>query len=115
MSKPVLFLLAPGFIGDNRREYCPECAELWGVLSYFPAILQALDISYQPINRPRPDMVKILGADNQNCPTLLFPKDYELVGDSPFSEVNGRIFINNARDIGVYFSHAYGTPWPRGH
>ena len=38
MSKDILFLLPPGFEDNERREFCPECAELWGVLSYYPAI-----------------------------------------------------------------------------
>ena len=36
--RDTLFLLPPGFADNNRREYCPECAEIWGVLSYYPAL-----------------------------------------------------------------------------
>jgi len=109
------FLLAPGFEDNDRREYCPECAELWGLLSYFPAIKESVDIAYQPIAKPRADMVEVLGDKNQNCPTLI------LSGESPRYEgcgimrKNGHYFINNARDIGVYYSKRFGTPHPRGH
>ena len=60
-NKDLLFLLAPGFEDKGRREYCPECAEMWGLLSYFPAIKESVDIHYQPIARPRADLVERLG------------------------------------------------------
>ena len=66
IKRDILFLLAPGFEDKNRREYCPECAELWGVLSYFPAIKEAVEIRYQSIGRPRAAMVDLLGDENQN-------------------------------------------------
>ena len=53
MSKDLLFLLPPGFEDNDRREFCPECAELWGVLHYYPAIKEALDIRYVGIHHPR--------------------------------------------------------------
>ena len=53
MSKDILFLLPPGFEDNDRREFCPECAELWGVLAYYPAIKESLDIRYVGIKHPR--------------------------------------------------------------
>ena len=51
MTRDTLYLLPPGFVDNDRREYCPECAEIWGVLSYYPAIKESVDILYQPIDR----------------------------------------------------------------
>ena len=62
MTKPILYLLAPGFEDNERREYCPECAEIWGVLSYFPAIKEAVNIRYMPIDFSRVAMVEMLGG-----------------------------------------------------
>lgn len=115
MSRDLLFLLPPGFEDNNRREYCPECAEMWGVLSYFPAIKEGLIIHYQPIERPRADLVERLGDKNQNCPTLILNEASPRFDDCGILRKNGHYFINNARDIGVYFSKRYGTPHPRGH
>ncbi|WP_306253899.1 DUF3088 family protein [Parvularcula sp. IMCC14364] len=113
-QKDILFLLAPGFEDNGRREYCPECAEIWGLLSYFPAILLSIEISYQPIGKPRTDMVKLLGDENQNCPTLLLVRSH-VEGEMIGVKIAGpHCFIDNARDIGRYFSHLYGTPLPRG-
>ena len=114
-NKDLLFLLAPGFEDKGRREYCPECAEMWGLLSYFPAIKESVDIHYQPIARPRADLVERLGDKNQNCPTLILNADSPRFEDCGILRKNGHYFINNARDIGVYYSKRYGTPQPRGH
>ncbi|MEM8987805.1 MAG: DUF3088 domain-containing protein [Pseudomonadota bacterium] len=118
MTRDVLFLLAPGFeepeaSGGPRREFCPECAEIWGVLSYFPAIKEALDIHYQPLARPRADMAAMLGEEHQNCPTLVLAPGAD-AGESANVKTSGDYrFLDNARDIAKYFNHRYGTPWPR--
>lgn len=112
MTKPILYLLAPGFIGKKgRREYCPECAEIWGVLSYFPDIKDALDIRYMPLEKPRGEMVGVLGEKHQNCPTLVLAES--ALNGFPAPRANGYAFIDNARDIGAYFAHAYGAAYPR--
>lgn len=115
MPKDILFLLPPGFAANDRREYCPECAEVWGLLHYFPAIRESIDIRYQSIEKPRPEMTALLGEDHQNCPTLA------LDAASPGAErarvlltPEGRRFLDNARDIGKYYAERFGTPVPRG-
>lgn len=113
MTRDILFLLAPGFEDNDRREYCPECAEMWGVLSYFPAIKEALEIRYEPIAHPRPGLVDMLGAGEWNCPTLVLADDADVAMQDWIKSANGRRIIDNARDIGRYFAHRYGTPVPR--
>ena len=114
MSRDTLFLLAPGFFDNERREYCPECAEMWGLLSYFPAIKESVDINYQPIARPRMDIVALLGDKNQNCPTLILAQGSPSFENCGIKRKNGHRFINNACDIGKYYAQRYGTPYPRG-
>lgn len=113
MARDILFLLAPGFEADGRREYCPECAELWGVLHYFPAILESVDIRYQPIERPRAEMTALLGPDVQNCPTLALD-----AGSPRYSmtktAAGGVAYVDSARGIGRYYAERFGTPKPRG-
>ena len=113
MDKDILFLLPPGFFDNDRREYCPECAELWGVLSYFPAIMPSLDIRYMEIGRPRMPMVELLGEANQNCPTLVLARP-ELAEGLAVQRHGDLHFLDNARAIGHYFARKYGTPVPRG-
>lgn len=113
-QKDTLFLLPPGFADNDRREYCPECAEVWGLLSYYPAIQPSLEMIYQPIEKPRADLVALLGDKNQNCPTLVLAQgspEFERCGIMTW---RGSRFINNARDIGRYWAQRYGTAIPRG-
>jgi len=114
MPRDTLFLLPPGFFDNDRREYCPECAEMWGLLSYFPAIKESLEIIYQPIARPRADIVSLLGEKNQNCPTLVLAADSQIFENCGIMTKNGHRFINNARDIARYYAKRFGTPVPRG-
>lgn len=114
MERDILFLLAPGFEENGRREFCPECAEIWGVLSYFPAIKDSLEIRYQPIKKPRPELAGLLGEANQNCPTLMLAGGADAGPYAEVREANGARFLDNARDIAKYFAHVFGTPFPRG-
>jgi hypothetical protein len=114
MTKDILFLLPAGFEDNGRREYCPECAEIWGVLSYYPEIQETLDIRYQPIAKPRAELVEMLGVENQNCPTLVLAPDSEAGENVTVKSNNGHRFLDNARDIGKYFADRHGSAWPRG-
>lgn len=115
MTRDILFLLAAGFISNGRREYCPECAEVSGLISYFPEIRDSLELHYQPIVRPRTDIVQLLGENNQNCPTLVLSDsspEFEYCGIQTYGRLR---FIDNGRDMGLYYSHRFGSPAPRGH
>lgn len=114
MKRDTLFLLAPGFHGDDRREYCPGCAEVWGLLSYFPALKDSVEICYQAISRPRMDLVNLLGDANQNCPTLIIQASSPQYSGCGIQTVNETYFIDNARDIGLYYALRFGLPSPRG-
>ena len=114
MTRDTLFLLAPGFFDNDRREYCPECAEMWGLLSYYPAIKESVNIIYQPIAKPRADIVTLLGDKNQNCPTLVLAEGSPSFDNCGIMQKSGHRFINNARDIGRYYSQRFGTAVPRG-
>ena len=114
MHKDTLFLLAPGFEDHGRREYCPECAEIWGLLSYFPAIKESLNIAYQNIQKPRKNIVDLLGEEYQNCPTLVLHESSPMHRNCGIQVSKGTTFIDNARDIGKYYAARFGTPVPRG-
>ena len=114
MKKDILFLLSPGFYDNDRHEYCPECAEIWGVLAYYPALMHGVDIVYQPLSRPRTEIVELLSEQNQNCPTLIVNSDVELPETINVQTINDYRFLDNARDIGKYFHFVHGTAFPRG-
>lgn len=113
-SRDTLFLLPPGFFDNDRREFCPECAEIWGVLSYYPAIKESVEIIYQPIAKPRADLVSRLGDKNQNCPTLILNENSPQFEGCGIMQKSGERFINNARDMARFWAARYGTALPRG-
>ncbi len=114
MSRSILFLLPPGFKADGRREFCPECAEIWGFLHYFPAIKEALDIRYEAIAQPRAGLAAALGEGRWNCPTLVLAADAPYTDHQAVKAANDRFYIDSARGIAGYFAALYGTPVPRG-
>ncbi len=113
MHKDTLYLLAPGFEDSGQRQYCPECAELWGVLAYFPAIKETVNVVYQNIAKPRREIVELLGEEHQNCPTLVLHDSSMVFGNCGIQVNNGITFIESARDIGRYYSLRFGIPAPR--
>ncbi len=114
MPKDVLFLLPPGFEANGRREFCPECAEIWGVLSYFPAIRDALDIVHVGLEQPRAEIVALIGEGRHNAPTLVLHPDTQVHPDMDVQEATGLRYLPSARNIARHFAHRYGTPVPRG-
>ena len=114
MNIDTLFLLPPGFFGQSRREYCPECAEVWGLLAYYPSLKESLEVVFQEIDRPRKQLTLLLGEEHQNCPTLVLHEDSPCYPNCGIQISGGHSFIDNARDIGNYYAARYGTPYPRG-
>ena len=114
MTRSTLFLLPPGFEDNGRTEFCPECAELWGFLHYYPAIRDALDIRYETIAHPRAGLVALLGEGRWNCPTLVLAADAPHQDHCDVKEANDRRYLGSARAIERYFAAAAGTAFPRG-
>jgi hypothetical protein len=119
VTRDTLHLLPPGFEAPDfpetgRHEYCPECAEIWGVLHYYPAILQSLDIVYQPIDHPRPALVERLGAGEWNCPTLILHDSAPAPDGVGVKEANSARYLDSARSIGRYYAARFGVAHPRG-
>ncbi|MEO1660660.1 MAG: DUF3088 family protein [Pseudomonadota bacterium] len=114
MQRDILFLLPPGFEDNARREYCPECAEMWGVLSYYPAIKESLDIRYVGIRHPRTPICDLLGDGKWNAPTLVLAPDTHPADKVRSKSENGHIFYDSARTIAQYFAYKYGIAMPRG-
>ena len=112
--KDKLFLLPPGFEDNERREFCPECAEIWGVLSYYPAIKEALDIVYVGLAHPRGPICDLLGEGEWNAPTLVLASSESRQAKVEPKTSNGHAYLGSAREIAKYFSQRFGTAMPRG-
>ena len=71
-----LFLLKADFKdaskGDDKKYFCPNCAVLEGLLSYYPRLTNELEVHYVSFARPRAALVNLIGEENQSCPVLIF-------------------------------------------
>lgn len=70
-----LFLLKTDFqdlnIRDGKNYFCPDCALIEGLLSYYPRLRSELEVHYMDFARPRTVLVDLLGEANQSCPVLV--------------------------------------------
>ena len=113
MIKDKLFLLKPSFSDPKfpgERFYCWQCCLLEGLLSYFPELNEKIEICRVAWERPRMEVVQILGVENQSLPLLIL---------SEFSEVkrgvkssNGHFFINDHLDILNALAEKHGILFP---
>lgn len=114
MNRDRLYLLRPDFLDAGTNPYfCPGCAEMVGLLEFYPVLKKQVDVHYVDFPRPRSELVPLLGEDNQGCPVLvlnLVPPD--LPTHVAVRRANGHAFIEGSRDIAEYFAHVYGTGIP---
>ena len=110
MSKDKLFLLKPDFRKeDSGPFYCPECALVEGVLSFYPRLRDKLEVWYVDFAKPRAPVVAELGDANQGCPVLVLATASQVPDTTlEVKEANGRRFITNESHIRRYLAAAYG-------
>jgi len=70
-----LFLLKADFQdasrADGLRYFCPDCVMIEGLLSYYPRLLDELQVKYVNFARPRNPIIDLIGEENQSCPVLV--------------------------------------------
>jgi hypothetical protein len=111
MTKDRLFLLKPDFRkGDEGPYYCPECALVEGLLSYYPRLRHKLDVHYVDFAKPRAVIVAELGEANQGCPVLVLAEGRRVLDPAvEVGEANGRRFIAGDAHIRRYLATTYGV------
>ncbi|MDC0335656.1 DUF3088 domain-containing protein [Pseudodesulfovibrio sp.] len=84
-----------------------------GLLSYFPRLRDEIEVRKVQFDRPRQEVVRVLGEENQGCPVLVLadPSRAAEFGLS-VKEVNGRSIIDDEKAILAYLSRAYGVSRP---
>jgi len=111
--KDILFLLPADILDEDGPWYCRECAEVRGVLAYYPRLAELLDIREVAHPRPRAALVELIGEAHQNAPTLVIADEArEVPTHVPVKEANGRRFVDNAKAIGQYLAATYGIGRP---
>jgi hypothetical protein len=90
------------------------CAAVEGFLGYYPAVQDALDITYLPYERPRHPVVDLLGEANQNLPTLILAVAFKHpdLRDGDLQNAKGLWFATNEGPITRYLAARYGVSPP---
>ena len=113
MKHDQLYLLKPGFQDNGKNYYCPGCAELSGLLTYYPKLRTQIDVHTIDFPRPRTQLASALGEKNQSCPVLILDAaPTNLPSQIEVQRANNRSFIVGARGIGEYLAYAHGIDLP---
>ncbi len=116
MTRDQLFLLKPNFTdGTKVSYYCPSCATLEGVLSFYPQLRDVLDVQYLDFPRPRQAVITAIGAANQGLPVLVIASDKAsdpALAGLDVGEWQGRRFLQGVGDIGRYLARRHGSGEP---
>ena len=113
-----LFLLKPNFgdlnIGDSGQQYyCPHCAMIEGVLSYYPQLKEKIQLIYIEFPRPRHQLIEFVGKENQGCPNLVISKNKDSIVDtSYFNKKGDYLFVNKKELIARYLADKYHIAIP---
>ncbi len=113
MKLDQLYLLKPDFQDQGKTYYCPGCAEMIGLLEFYPALKQSIDIHYLDFARPRPELISLLGEAHQGSPVLVLATvPQNLSSHLKVQHANGHAFVADAREIGQYLAHVHGIGLP---
>lgn len=108
MPRDILFLLRPDFLEGGEKFYCPECAEINGVLAFYPQLRERVEVRLVDFPRPRGEVVALVGASNQSCPVLVLAAAPAAgLEGMTVGNFSGRSFIAGAGDIGRYFAQVW--------
>lgn len=114
MNLDRLYLLKAHFMDMGKGPYfCPGCAQMTGLLEFYPALKQKLDVRYLDFPRPRPELVELIGDENQSCPVLVL-KDapHSVPSNIPLQQAKGHWFVEGADEIAHYLAYAHGIGIP---
>jgi len=113
MAKHLLFLLTPGFFdGEEGPFFCPHSAAMEGFLKYVPEIEEVVEVKRIAFQRPRQDVIALLGEENQFTPVLILNEEAEVPKDAQVSEETGRAFFLGEIDIMKYLSRTQNVMKP---
>jgi len=114
MNRDQLYLIRPNFFDQEITPYfCPGCAQMVGLLDYYPMLKQNLDVYLVDFQRPRPALVELLGEENQSCPVLILRNEPQsLPSNIKVRQINGHHFVEGANEIATFLAHAYSSGLP---
>ncbi|HYD26992.1 DUF3088 family protein [Brevundimonas sp.] len=106
-----LFLIDPSWHDDlGGPWFCPAGAFIEGVLAFYPALGDQLEITRLGFSRPRLPVIDLVGEDNQSCPLLVLDETFDWP-EARTSEATGRRFLQD-HAIVPYLAARYGIGLP---
>jgi hypothetical protein len=111
MSGDRLFLLAPGFQDPDhpgRFFVCPHCNAIEGLLGSFPGLATQIEVHRLTFDKPRAEIVALLGEPHQSLPVLVFDDNKPVPDDAKVA--NGKRFIDAPGRILQYLAERYDFP-----
>ena len=114
MKRDRLYLLKPNFMDGNAGPYfCPGCAQMLGLLEFYPVLKEKLEIRFLDFPRPRAELVQLIGEENQSCPVLVLNQAPSgSAATFAVQQANGHWFVTGAEEISSYLAATYGTGIP---
>lgn len=112
----VLFLLKPGFADAKAGAttyYCPPCATVSGLLSYYPQVREKLEVKEVGFPRPRAEVAAVLGEKHPGCPVLVLDDASTVpAGVTVHTAPTGKRYLDGPTDIGNYLAATHGVSAP---
>ena len=106
-----LFLMTPGFRNAGLGPfYCGDSVSVEGLLGFFPALREKLDVTYIDFPRPRRAIVELIGEANQSVPVLVLAEDASIPSGMNPKEAEGHRYIDDERLIRQYLSARHALP-----
>jgi hypothetical protein len=113
MGKHILFILKPGFYdGEDGPYFCPHSAVLEGFIKYAPEIEEMVIVTRVDFQRPRKEIIDLIGEENQGSPVLVLDADSETPPEAQISTETGRAFINDEIVISKFLSRTFDLMKP---
>lgn len=110
MNRDILFMLYPESVkAEEKWRYCPDCAQIAGYLSFYPAVERALDIRFVSPPRPRPKIIALLGEDHQGAPVLVLDAESPFIPGIAYKEAKGLRFIDEPKEILAYLGNRFAA------
>lgn len=111
--KDQLYLLKPDFMDQGAGPFfCPGCAMVAGMLAFYPFLRDRIELHFIDFQRPRQEIITILGAENQGMPKLIVENAGTIPEGIKIDRANGRQFISGDVEICRYLAKQYGCGMP---
>lgn len=113
MEKHTLVLLNHWHDEDGSGPfYCPDCASVEGFLRYAPDIENHINVIRVDFQRPRQQIIDLVGSSNQGSPVLVFAHGAKVPLAAKTSLETGRAFVTEVFDICDCLAREFGCVRP---